>query len=199
MLVLAVDPGTLKAGVSLMIDQNLLTSMQIKIGTSSQDMSVRLLNLSRIVYECIEEFRPEGIILEDGFIGGNMRTSMYICMARAAVMISAAKAGVPVYMYAPKEVKLAFTGTGKADKELIKETVKSKYNISNVEEDQADAIAIAYTHWVIANRPVPEPKKVVIRKGKKENDEHSRGLQSGRRPSSSVSRRKSKSSGGTDS
>src|SRR5207249_11075741 len=46
----------------------------------------------------------------------NARTAMSVGQASGLALVIAARAGVPVALYSPNEVKLAVTGDGRADK-----------------------------------------------------------------------------------
>jgi crossover junction endodeoxyribonuclease RuvC len=148
---IAVDPGTLKAGVAVFDNDNLIDHIQVKVGNSKQPIAKRLLNLKNVVASFADRYKPEAIILEDGYAGRkNLKTSLVIAMSRGAVMIAAAENDVPVIRYAPKEIKKAFTGIGTADKEYMRKTAIIKYSLEIVGEDEADAIAIAYAHWFLS-------------------------------------------------
>lgn len=196
-MILAVDPGTLKSGFAI-IDNNkeLVKHEQFIVGKSKDPIENRLLRLQMKTLQTIHENNIETVVLEDGFIGTNKRTAMAICMSRAAVIIAAAMNNVPVAFYSPTEIKLSFAGYGKATKDDIKNIVKMVYKINYIEEDEADAIAIAYTHLHqdLINRVVK------LGEGTEEenmNGQHERRLSNSRSTSSKVSKRRHRSSRGT--
>ena len=63
------------------------------------------------------------------------------------VLAAAARAGVPVYEYAPRDVKLALSGFGSATKEQVAKMITTVLRLKQVpQEDAADALAIALCH-----------------------------------------------------
>jgi crossover junction endodeoxyribonuclease RuvC len=72
--------------------------------------------------------------------------------ARAAVMIAAADAGLTIYEYAPKRVKLAVVGKGTADKSQVAFMVRALLGLAETPPpDAADALAIAIAHLQAAD------------------------------------------------
>ncbi len=65
---------------------------------------------------------------------------------RGVALAAAARAGLPVFEYAPSEVKLAFTGSGRASKEQMLRTARMLLGVTASLSDEADAIALAVCH-----------------------------------------------------
>ena len=59
------------------------------------------------------------LALEKAFVAHNVQSAFRLGEARGAVLIAAAEAGVPVFEYAPAEVKLSVVGYGRADKQQM--------------------------------------------------------------------------------
>jgi crossover junction endodeoxyribonuclease RuvC len=80
-------------------------------------------------------------------------------------MLAAVEAGLPVFEYAPAEIKLAVVGHGRAEKAQVQHMVKLLLGLAAVPSphDAADALAVAVCH-VHAHGPVrvasemPAPK-----------------------------------------
>lgn len=155
MRILAVDPGTVKIGIAVTTSNqtpSVFWSEQCLLGDSRKTMEQRLFRLHQKVNNYILQYNPDCIALEDGYIGGNARTSMMIGMARGVVMAVAGAHSLPVYCYPPSVVKKAFTGKGNASKELIQEHARILYPDRDFGEDEADAIAIAHTHCTLGGQ-----------------------------------------------
>lgn len=60
----------------------------------------------------------------------------------------AEKIKCPLTQYSPPTIKKEFTGNGRASKEDIIEEVQRKFNLRLNTSHEADAVAIAYTHYV---------------------------------------------------
>lgn len=128
--------------------------------------SVRLRHaecLTRIyggVQEFLEEFQPDSVAIEGIFYCKNIRTAIALGQARGAVISACGER--PVYEYAPRLVKQAVTGSGRAHKQQVVHMVVSLLGLSEEPaEDAADALAIAITHATAIRRPeVNRPKRL---------------------------------------
>ena len=63
--------------------------------------------------------RPDVVAVERVFSQHNVRTVMGTAQAAAVAITAAARAGVPVVLHTPSEVKAAITGSGRADKAQV--------------------------------------------------------------------------------
>ena len=63
-------------------------------------------------------------------------------------MLTLAQAGVRIFEYTPLEVKLAVTGSGRADKRQMQQMITLLLNLDHIPkpDDAADALAIAVCH-----------------------------------------------------
>jgi crossover junction endodeoxyribonuclease RuvC len=61
-------------------------------------------------------------------------------------LAAAARGGLPVFEYQPSEVKLSFTGSGRAGKEQMIRTARQLLGIEAELSDEADALAVAVCH-----------------------------------------------------
>ncbi len=99
------------------------------------------------ISELIEEHRPSVVAIEGAFFAKNARTAMILGQARGVVLAASARAGVPVYEYAPRDVKLALAGFGAASKQQVAKMITTMLRLRQVpQEDAADALAIALCH-----------------------------------------------------
>jgi len=73
---------------------------------------------------------------------------MILGYARGCVMTVLAEAGIPTYVYSPKEVKMASVGHGGASKGQVAVMMSSMLgiDIGNIEEDATDALGLALCH-----------------------------------------------------
>ncbi len=73
---------------------------------------------------------------------------MILGMARGAALAAVAETEIPVFEYSPKSAKLAVTGTGSASKEQVSYMMAQilKVDISVINDDATDALALAYCH-----------------------------------------------------
>jgi crossover junction endodeoxyribonuclease RuvC len=95
---------------------------------------------------------PAEVAVEQVFAGISPRSALVLGQARGVALAVAARAGLPVFEYQPSEVKLAFTGSGRAGKEQMVRTAAALLGVEARLSDEADAIALAVCH--LARRPL---------------------------------------------
>ena len=99
------------------------------------------------VAELIAQYSPDVLSIESVIYGKNAGTMLVLGEARGAVIVAASDAGVPVYEYEPRRVKMAVCGNGLAEKLQIQRMVKTLLNLEELpQNDAADALALAITH-----------------------------------------------------
>src|SRR4029079_17213195 len=76
------------------------------------DLAHRLLALDTALTELIARHAPDWAAAERVFSQHNVRTVMGTAQAGAVAILAAARAGLPVQLYTPSEVKASVTGSG---------------------------------------------------------------------------------------
>jgi len=111
-------------------------------------LSHRLLALHEAFDRLIALHQPDSVAVERVFSQHNVRTVMGTAQAGAVAVLAAARAGLPVQMYTPSEVKAAVTGSGQADKAQVASMVTRLLKLTEVPRpaDAADALALAICH-----------------------------------------------------
>ncbi len=95
----------------------------------------------------IEKHRPDEVAVEGIIYVQSHRTAISMGAARAAALIAAADAGLSVFEYAPRKVKMAVVGKGTADKQQVAFMVRALLGLAETPpHDAADALAIAIAH-----------------------------------------------------
>ncbi|NUT35247.1 MAG: crossover junction endodeoxyribonuclease RuvC [Hamadaea sp.] len=152
MRVLGVDPGLTRCGVGVVegVPGKPCTPVAYHVISSDpgDDLAARLLHLDERLRVLIEEHRPEGVAVERVFSQHNVRTVMGTAQAGAVAILAAARAGLPVALYTPSEVKAAVTGSGTADKAQVTAMVTRLLRLDAPPKpaDAADALALAICH-----------------------------------------------------
>lgn len=125
-----------------MVDRGVMATP--RAGTNAE----RLLALAEGLDRLIASARPQAVAVERLFFNRNVRTAMAVSEARGVALLSAARAGLPVYEYTPHEVKLAVTGYGVADKRQVQRMLRVILGWDGTarQDDAADALAIAVCH-----------------------------------------------------
>ena len=89
--------------------------------------------------------RPDVVAVERVFSQRNVRTVMGTAQVSGVVILAAARAGIPVALHTPTEVKAAITGSGRADKAQVTSMVTRLLKLTEAPKpaDAADALALA--------------------------------------------------------
>jgi crossover junction endodeoxyribonuclease RuvC len=112
------------------------------------DIGARLLALDEAFTEAVAVHRPDVVAVERVFSQQNVRTVMGTAQAGAVALVVAARAGIPVALHTPSEVKAAVTGNGRADKAQVTTMVTRLLGLTVAPRpaDAADALALAICH-----------------------------------------------------
>ncbi len=126
--------------------KKLLFSSSVKL--SKADSESRLVHLHKLLNKIIEKFTPNEFAIEDVFLPAKTspRTPISLGELRGVARLCAAEHNIPVFFYPPRKVKLAITGYGNASKEDVIKWVENEFNINVKDDNEADAISIAWTH-----------------------------------------------------
>jgi len=108
----------------------------------------RLLTLYSALRDVIHSYDPQVIACEEVYFNKNARTAFAVGSVIGVILLLAAQAGLPVYMYSPVQVKMSVTGYGRASKSQVQEMVARLLKLPTVPkpDDAADALAIAFCH-----------------------------------------------------
>lgn len=151
MRVLGIDPGTMVTGFGVVDDIRGKLS-QVSYGTiegkRKDSFPDRLKMMFDGLNKAIGDYNPEQIALESAFYGKSVKAAIKIGEARGVAILCAALSGIPLFEYAPTEVKRAVVGVGNAQKVQVSKMVKVLLSLSEVPEkyDATDALAIAICH-----------------------------------------------------
>ena len=151
MVVLGIDPGSVITGYGVVSYQGRkcrLVDCGCVRPSPRLSFSERLLEIHTGLCNLIAEVHLAQVALEATFYGANVQTLMKMCHARGAILLALAQSGLPVFEYAPREVKKAVVGNGGASKEQVLFMVRSIFGNSKEPEtfDASDAVAVALCH-----------------------------------------------------
>jgi len=116
------------------------------ISASGATLAERL----RVIFEGVRElvFRhcPQEVAVEQMFVKRNADSALKLGQARGAVL-SALPAGLPIFEYAPRTIKLAVVGFGGAEKQQVAHMIRALLRLEGrIAADACDALAIAVCH-----------------------------------------------------
>lgn len=152
MRVLGVDPGLTRCGVGVVDGAvgSAITLVEVGVILTSADspLEQRLLDLDQQLSEWINLWKPDVIAVERVFSQHNVRTVMGTGQAAGVALLLAAKAGIPVMMHTPSEVKASVTGSGRANKAQVATMVQKILNLETIPKpvDATDSLALAICH-----------------------------------------------------
>lgn len=145
--ILGIDPGLRHTGWGMILsDGPRLT--HIAHGVIKPDpnlpLAERLAVIFRGVSGLIIEHRPDLSGVEETLVNAGPQSALKLGQARGAAMTALAVASIEVAEFAPRRIKQAIVGTGRADKEQIAFMVKRLLpRAGNMTPDAADALACA--------------------------------------------------------
>ncbi len=150
MIILGLDPGLGCTGWGMIrADGNRLAHLangQIRTDAKAP-LPARLLALDEALAAILADHRPDAAAVEEVFVNDNPQSTLKLAQARGVVLLAAARAGLDVGEYAPRLVKQALVGTGRADKAQVQAMVARLLPGAKVAgPDAADALAVAITH-----------------------------------------------------
>ena len=152
MRVLGVDPGLTRCGVGIVegvVGSPIsLVGVGVILTPAEAPLDQRLLDLDQQLSEWINLWKPDVIAVERVFSQHNVRTVMATGQAAGIALLLAAKAGIPVMMHTPSEVKASVTGSGRANKAQVALMVQKILNLETIPKpvDATDALALAICH-----------------------------------------------------
>jgi crossover junction endodeoxyribonuclease RuvC len=165
-LVLGIDPALTCTGYGLVLaDGNRHTAVHFGAVAppAKAPMAERLLRIHEAIGDVIREHQPAEVAVED-FIVGHVRAAVAVGEARAAAVVAAANAGLPVSYYKPLEVKQFVTTYGRGSKDQVALMVQALLGLREPPHppDAADALAVALTHCLKRGSPLAVPQGRVL-------------------------------------
>lgn len=150
MRVLGVDPGTAVTGWGV-IERRGGRVAHLAHGAVTPSpcvtLAVKLAAIHAALTDLCTAWRPDVVVLERNFVGRNVQSAFRLGEVRGVAMLVAASAGIGVAEYPPATVKLAVTGTGRAEKDQVQRAIARELGVAErLAPDAADALAIALCH-----------------------------------------------------
>ena len=151
MRVLGIDCGSQVTGFGI-IDSDeprhhLIVSGAIRL-QPKKSFSEKLLDIHREIDHIINTYGPGIVAVEDQFYLSNFKSVLKLGQVKGAVILTAARAGIPVVEYSPLAIKSAVTGYGRAEKSQVQTMVEKLLGLAAPPEplDVSDALAVAICH-----------------------------------------------------
>jgi crossover junction endodeoxyribonuclease RuvC len=148
-VILGIDPGLASTGWAL-VERQAAKLRVLDCGTLRTSPRTAHAERLRALFDAVNEVARragvEGAAVESWFIRPVSKAAMGMAEARGAVVTAVAVADIAVAEYPPTEIKLAVTGSGRADKEQVRAMVARLTGTTPGSDHAADAIAAAICH-----------------------------------------------------
>jgi len=147
--VLGVDPGMTRCGVGVVegAPGRSLALIDVEVIRTPADDEIgrRLMAVADALALAIAAHKPDVVAVERVFSQHNVRTAMGTAQVAGLAIVAATRAGVPVALHTPTEVKAAVTGSGRAEKAQVGAMVRRLLGLAEAPKpaDAADALALA--------------------------------------------------------
>ena len=149
MRIIGIDPGLARVGYGIIEVKNekkrLIDCGVIETYKNKKEEE-RLYEIYKDLNILIDRWKPDVAAVEKFFFYRSS-TTISVVQARGVIMMVLASKKIKVSEYAPAQIKLTITGTGKASKKEVLEAVMYNLKLSYAPkpDDSADALAIALT------------------------------------------------------
>lgn len=147
MIVLGIDPGFTVTGYSLVTKikgkETIIDSGYISL-PASESLQVRIGIFYDFFCEKIKTYHVTVISIETPFLGKNVQSFLKLGYLRGVLYLLANQHALVLHEYSPREVKLAITGSGSAQKDQVARVLFMMFPhlVKPKKEDVTDAIAI---------------------------------------------------------
>ncbi|WP_277049438.1 crossover junction endodeoxyribonuclease RuvC [Ruania albidiflava] len=150
--ILGIDPGLTRCGLGVVEAGRgralRLVDVTVARTGAEEEPERRLMRIGDEIEAWISRLSPDAVAVERVFAQHNVRTVTGTAQVAGLAMVAAARAGLPLALHTPSEVKAAVTGNGRAQKAQVQEMVRRLLHLQQAPKpaDAADALALAITH-----------------------------------------------------
>lgn len=154
--ILGIDPGTGICGFGVIEEKRVLDYGVISTPPRTP-LPDRLKDIYDSLHEIIDLHHPEVMAIEKLFFKQNITTGISVAEARGICLLVARQYNMPIYEYAPNQIKMAISGDGHAHKAQMQEMVRLHFGLKAIPkpDDAADALAVAIVHSFVAKANQP--------------------------------------------
>jgi crossover junction endodeoxyribonuclease RuvC len=150
-IILGIDPGSVVTGYGVLAHENRKNKL-LRCGIirpeADRSFSQRLLFIYDHLLELVSDVSPDEVAVESVFYGANTQSLIKLCQARGAILTALANSDLPIFEYAPREIKKAVVGRGGASKEQVQYMIQRLFGQRALADtfDATDGVAIALCH-----------------------------------------------------
>lgn len=154
MKILGIDPSLCKTGWGI-VNYDGIDIIHIDHGVISPKtklpLSKKLHLLSSKIKEIIELHNPNGVCIEETYCGINSRTIVKLGFASGAIMSVCGGFDIPLFQYPAKSIKKIVTTNGNSSKDEVWQSLTGLLQVSILNLDASDALAVAVCHVMNGN------------------------------------------------
>lgn len=149
---MGIDPGITRCGIGVVdVDASRAARLvHVDVARTSTSLAThfRLRSIADAIDAAIERYHPEVVAIERVFAQENLQSVTTTMQVMGAAMVCVGRAGLPMAVHTPSEVKAAISGNGDAGKAQVQHMVARVLGLTEVPRpaDAADALAIAICH-----------------------------------------------------
>ncbi len=146
--VLGLDPGLAETGYGVIeVRRGMYVHVDHGCISTSAELPTgqRLEKIQREILEVIRRFRPSSAGVESLYFAKNISSAIPVAQARGVLLLTLAQTGIPAREFAPQEIKMAISGTGRASKFQVQDLVRLLIGLPELPtpDHAADALAAA--------------------------------------------------------
>jgi crossover junction endodeoxyribonuclease RuvC len=151
--ILGIDPSLRGTGMVVVKREGMESfvlkfSDVIDLHSFKGDMSACLCRIFEKLQEVIDQYKPDGVALEQAIYVQNVKIAQIMGAVRGVVLMAVRLKNLGVKEYPPLRVKQAISGYGRANKEQVARMVKSLLKLpESLPYDASDAAAVALCHF----------------------------------------------------
>jgi crossover junction endodeoxyribonuclease RuvC len=149
--VLGIDPGVATTGwgvVERRGDRLVALDHGVILTPAKTPLADRLCRIARELRALVARVQPDAAAIEELFFAKESRSAAIVGHGRGVLLLALAELGLPIHEYNPKQVKVALTGHGGAEKFQMQNMIQRLLGLPEIPkpDDAADALAIALCH-----------------------------------------------------
>lgn len=153
MKILGIDPGTLHLGWGIIETNSSGAVVRVDHGCLSAPAKMNFIErigvLGELVQELISREQPDTAVIEKIFLGKNVDSAFKLGHIRGVCAVECQKQRAKIVEYSPRTVKKQITGSGSAEKALVRNFLYRQLGIKEDPKktlDASDALALAFCH-----------------------------------------------------
>jgi len=151
-VVLGIDPSTACTGWGIINDDGELVAhgyIKTKRSMSNQE---KITCMYDGIKQVLEQYNLTEVACENQYLGPRKETIKTLSQVRGVIMLACQQHGIEIKYYWPSTIKLKAAGKGNATKEEVISVISDRFNLMDINDNVADAIAIAYCHQKEKNK-----------------------------------------------